>query len=143
MSKSISFFILIFVTLVGFPSAVPKSDTLNLNTATATDTTSHTGTDTDTAVFSITVEENSSIAHLPSTIVTGVNSGEVNSSVLQINNTGNTVLSSMNLDCYTGTLCNGMTVSFNNSGFQIGLNDSTTINVTLTAPVGLPADNYV
>ncbi|MCK5321107.1 VCBS repeat-containing protein [Candidatus Pacearchaeota archaeon] len=110
---------------------------------TLTWTNPNTGTDTDTAVFSITVEENSSIAHLPSTIVTGVNSGEVNSSVLQINNTGNTVLSSMNLDCYTGTLCNGMTVSFNNSGFQIGLNDSTTINVTLTAPVGLPADNYV
>ncbi|MFH1521437.1 MAG: DUF87 domain-containing protein, partial [archaeon] len=88
------------------------------------------------------VGENSSIAHLPSTIVTGVGSGSTNSSLLQINNTGNTVLSSMNLDCYTGTLCSGMDVSFNDSNFQIGLNSSKIINVSLTAPSGFAAGDY-
>ncbi|MCK4649724.1 DUF87 domain-containing protein [Candidatus Pacearchaeota archaeon] len=110
--------------------------------ATLTWTNPNTGTDSDSVVFSITVGENYSLVHSPDTIVTGVSSGETNSSILQINNTGNIILSSMNLDCYTGGLCSSMDVLFNDSNFQIGLNDSKMINVTLSAPSGLAAGNY-
>ncbi len=111
-------------------------------TATMTWTNPDIGTDSDEVVFSITVEENSSIAHSPSMIITGVYSGGTNSSILQINNTGNTVLSLMSLDCYTGSLCTGLDVSFNDSNFQIGLNSSKIINVSLTAPSGFAAGDY-
>ncbi len=96
-----------------------------------------------TLIFTINVAENKSFSHNPNTISSVVNSGASNSSLLELGNTGNTLLSSMNLNCYTGDLCDNFNVTFNDSNFNIPVNSSKKINITMVAPFGLPAGNYV
>jgi len=103
----------------------------------------NTGTATDSVVFTINVGENKSMSKLPTTISTSLNSGTTNTSILEINNTGNALLSSMNLDCYTGTLCSALTVLFNESNFNISVNKSVFVNVSLTAGLTVTADTYL
>ncbi|MFH0808261.1 MAG: Ig-like domain-containing protein [archaeon] len=111
-------------------------------TATLTWTNPNTGTDSDSVVFAITVEENKSFVYSPASVTMNTASGFSNSSILTINNTGNVILNSVNLSCYSGDLCSSMSVLFNESAFSIGTNSSRAVNVSLSVPSGLAAGAY-
>jgi len=91
---------------------------------------------------SISVASNKSFDFYPSPLNLTVPSGQSNSTILVINNSGNDLLNTVNLSCYTGTLCGNFTVSFNATNFNISSNNSRNVNVSLTAGAGLTAGYY-
>ncbi len=79
-------------------SELTLADDYNI-TATLTWTDADSGPGSDAVVFVITVDENKSFVYSPSSIIMNTTSGSSNSSVLLINNSGNVVLSSVNISC--------------------------------------------
>jgi uncharacterized membrane protein len=97
----------------------------------------------DSEILSVIVASNKSFNYYPSTLNMSVSSNGQNSTVLIINNTGNDVLTFMDLDCYTVSLCNDFTFLANESNFNISANSSKSVNITLIAPQGLTGGVYV
>ena len=93
-------------------------------------------------VFNITILSNKSIDYSPSSLSYTLSSGTQNSSILTINNSGNDLLTAMNIECYTATLCPSFTLAYNESDFSIEKNNSKNINISLTASSGLAAGVY-
>ncbi|MDO8517070.1 MAG: DUF87 domain-containing protein, partial [Nanoarchaeota archaeon] len=96
----------------------------------------------DSIVLSVNVSENKSISFIPSSLRADVSLTGRNSTLLIINNTGNANLTAMNINCYTGTLCSGFALVYNESNFAITHNSSRTINISLTSNAGLVAGSY-
>ncbi len=97
---------------------------------------------TASAVFNFTVLSNKSLAYSPSSLSYSSPLGEMNSSVLTINNTGNDALVGVNLSCYALSLCTNFTVVFNESNFNISANSSKQVNISITPLSGLAAGVY-
>jgi len=96
---------------------------------------------TDSIILEINVLSNKSFVSTGFLNYT-VSAGSSNSSLLEINNTGNDLLSGISLSCYEGSLCSIFTVSFNESNFNIPKNSSRSVNVTVSAPLGIAAGTY-
>jgi hypothetical protein len=122
-------------------SALTPPGTYNV-TATINWLNPDTSSNSVSTIFNITILSNKSFDYSPASLDYTLNSGGQNSSLLIINNTGNDLLSSMNLVCYTATLCPVFTISYNESNFNIERNNSRYINISLTAPAGLAAGIY-
>ncbi|MDH3324290.1 MAG: hypothetical protein OEL89_01485, partial [Candidatus Peregrinibacteria bacterium] len=97
----------------------------------------------DSVVLTFNVTENKSFTTSTNALGISVPSGSSGSGVIVLSNTGNTELTNMNFECAVGDVCTDFTVEFNESDFDIGLNQSKAINVTVTAAVGKAAGNYV
>jgi len=97
---------------------------------------------TTTAILSINILSNKSFVYSPESLSLGVNSGSQNSTILTINNTGNDLLTGINLSCYSQALCTSFTLSYNETNFNISANNSKQVNITLTVPAGLSGGVY-
>jgi len=97
----------------------------------------------DAVVLSINVASNKSMSFIPSSLNLSVSSGSSNSTILTINNTGNDALTSVDLNCYTATLCPSFTESFNESDFTIAANSSRQVNISLSAGASLEGGTYL
>ncbi len=101
-----------------------------------------TGKSTDTTIFSINVRSNKSLAASPSNLEFTVPSNADDSKILTINNTGNTPIQNINLTCTSGSLCTNLLLSDNSSLFNLGVNGTITVNVTLSAIAGTAGGAY-
>jgi hypothetical protein len=91
---------------------------------------------TNVKTMSVSVLSNLSLA-IPSLLNYTVNSGEINSSIISLNNTGNDNLTNISISCVSGTLCSSLDFSVNESNFNISVNSSYKINLSLSASSSL------
>ena len=92
--------------------------------------------------ITIAVGSNKSFVHIPGIVNLSVDSGSVDSTVVEINNTGNDELSNMSISCLSGEVCDSMTFSANDSAFSIDANSSRRVNVSVTTSTGFFSGNY-
>jgi len=92
--------------------------------------------------ITIAVLSNKSFTHTPGFVNLTVNSGSVNSTVVEINNTGNDELSNFSISCLSGDVCESMTFATNASGVSIDANASRRINVSVTTSTGYFGGSY-
>ncbi|VVB78317.1 Uncharacterised protein [uncultured archaeon] len=95
--------------------------------------------------FNITVFENKSIVQSPESLSYSFSSGNVEQNSIRINNTGNAPLTKINLSCYNdfdGNLCNNFRLSLSNNNFDMPVNTSKEVNITLSYSAGLATGTY-
>jgi hypothetical protein len=111
-------------------------------TATLSWTDADGGSGSDSVEFMIGVEENKSIDYSPSSISNNVNSGSSNYSLLTVDNTGNVLLSDLNVVCQSGDLCSDLSVSVNESDFDIVAGGSRVLRILFEASLDTYAGSY-
>jgi hypothetical protein len=90
----------------------------------------------DSEVLSINVSSNKNFSVIPTTINSGVLSGESNYTIITIENTGNDGIENVNISCISGSLCSGISVSTNDTGFNISGGGIVYVNLSYSASAG-------
>ena len=97
---------------------------------------------TSTETLVLNVLSNKSMLFSTSLINLTIPSGASNSSVLEINNTGNDLFEGMSLFCLSGSVCDNMTVTFNESSFSLASNNSISVLINVSTTSGFSAGTH-
>lgn len=100
------------------------------------------GYSSDRMAFTVRVLPNKSFSLLPSSLNYIVPSGGSDSERLIINNTGNDILTLMNIVCQSGDACDFLTLIPGASNFNIPAGETRSIDLVLSAPAGLTGGSY-